>query len=107
MEIAMSEYQYLRMLAFFEFSRKMAEQCEPIQQQINEALKIGDWERASELENQRSSIAADIFWERVRAEDIIRWLELDSDLRSRGDSTYPDVFEKISAGFPIAEGMRI
>lgn len=103
----LNEYQYLRMCAFFEFSRKMMEFCEPIQEQINKALKVGDWEQAAELENRRSKIAADIFWERVRTEDIIRWLEVDSGLRCNGETTYPDVFERLSIGFPVIEGVRI
>ncbi|MBD2437384.1 hypothetical protein [Nostoc sp. FACHB-110] len=102
MELDIGEYQYLRMCAFFEFSRKMMESCEPIQKQINEALSGGDWEKAAALEQERAGIAAQLFWERVRSEDIIRWLELDSLLRREGRS-YPDVFERLS----MPEGVNI
>ncbi|MCC5641087.1 hypothetical protein LC593_35760 [Nostoc sp. CHAB 5844] len=85
-----SEYQYLRMCAFYEFGTKMREFCEPIQRQINEAVRSSDYETAATLEQKRSAIAAQIFWERIRAEDIIRWLELDSLLRLEGRN-YPDV----------------
>ncbi|MCC5636365.1 hypothetical protein LC593_10935 [Nostoc sp. CHAB 5844] len=100
-----SEYQYLRMSAFYEYGAKMREFCEPIQRQINEALRIGDYETAATLEQKRSAIAAQIFWERVRAEDIIRWLELDSLLRLEGRD-YPDVCEQLGGSCQI-EGMNI
>lgn len=106
MKQKMSEYSYLRSLAYDQYEAKLIEQVDPIQEQIFDALKAGDFDRVMALESERTVAAISLFQERIRAEDIIRWLEIDTLLRSDGRS-YPDVFENLSLGYPQIEGVII
>lgn len=106
MQPKMSEYSYLRSLAYDQYEARLMEQVDPIQEQIFEALKEGDFDRAMALESERTVVAISLFQERIRAEDVIRWLEIDTLLRQEGRN-YPDVFENLSLGYPQIEGVII
>lgn len=77
----MTEYEYLRRCVWWRF-----------QSQLKQLAKMP---RNNEADEIRIIIAQrQLFWQRIRSEDIIHWLELDAECRRFG-SSYPDEVEKL------------
>lgn len=88
----MSEYEYLRLLVYWRYQGKRDEAFLLIKSLHKSALAEGDYDRAILLQARHAQEQENLCRECETAEDIISWLELDSDLRKE-NLTYPDIFE--------------
>ncbi|WP_143861859.1 hypothetical protein [Nostoc linckia] len=66
----------------------------PIHDLHKRSLLKGDMQSAEFFEAARNAIQQKLFSERIRSQDIIHWLKLDTELRQMGEQTYPDVMER-------------
>ena len=88
----MSEYDYMRSLILWRYQAKRDEIFSTLRQLHQSALLAGDYDRTILLAARHKLEQDNICRECQIAEDIINWLELDSELRKE-KLTYPDVFE--------------
>ena len=65
----------------------------PLRDSSRQHLFSGRLGKAIVLETQAAHLAQHLINKRTRAEDQLRWLELDTALRSEGKN-YPDVYER-------------
>ncbi|MFN6572357.1 hypothetical protein [Dendronalium sp. ChiSLP03b] len=87
-----SEYQYLRRFASWRYRHKLESFVGGIYKQSLKAFQKGELEKALCLQLKGFSQHEKILLEWLRVEEIIQWLELDSELRNVG-SNYPDTVE--------------
>jgi hypothetical protein len=89
----LNEYDYLRAIAHWRYVDSREEALLSIEILHQAALKNQDYDRAILLAAAHKEIQKKLFTQYVRAEDIINWLQLDSDLRQE-NLTYPDIYEQ-------------
>ncbi|MEW5859543.1 MAG: hypothetical protein AB1861_19500 [Cyanobacteriota bacterium] len=88
----MSEYEYMRSLVYWRYQAKRDEIFLHLRELHQTAVLEGDYDRAILLAARHKQEQDNNCRECEVAEDIINWLELDSELRLE-KLTYPDVFE--------------
>jgi hypothetical protein len=88
----LSEYDYLRSLVLWRYQSKRDELFSTIQTLHQSAVSEGDYDRAILLGARHKLEQENLCAECITAENIIAWLETDSELRKE-DLNYPDVFE--------------
>lgn len=88
----MTEHDYLRSLVLWRYQFKRDELFSMLQNLHQTALLSGDYDRAILLGARHKQEQDNLCDECVTAEDIISWLETDSELRKE-NLNYPDVFE--------------
>ncbi|MBD2364473.1 hypothetical protein H6G36_25425 [Anabaena minutissima FACHB-250] len=94
----MNEYQYLRAIAYDRFeadfrdlTRFFRKEEARIKSEISDCI-LQQFELEI-LKMRREYLAHQLYLERIRAEDIIHWLAMDTQLRQDG-LTYPDQHER-------------
>jgi hypothetical protein len=87
-----SEYDYLRSLVLWRYQAKRDELFSTLQKLHQSAILEGDYDRAILLGARHKQEQENICNECVTAENIISWLETNSELRKE-NLNYPDVFE--------------
>lgn len=88
-----SEYEYLKMLTFWRYQSQRDEAYVLFHSLHQAALSKCDYDRAILLKAGHKAMQEKLFSEFIRAEFIINWLEIDSDLRLE-KLTYPDIYEQ-------------
>lgn len=95
----MNEYQYLRALAYDRFEAEYREMARWVRGEIDRIrLETSDNLLLQQveleiLEEKRKLLTSQLLMERMRAEDIIHWLMMDTQLREDG-LNYPDQYEQ-------------
>ena len=86
------EYKYMRLLVFWRYQTQREEAFILFKRLQELALNKSEYEKVAFLREKHEAIQERLFYECNRAEQIISWLELDSELRQE-QLTYPDIFE--------------
>ncbi|MBH8566695.1 hypothetical protein I8748_31860 [Nostoc sp. CENA67] len=92
----MNEYRYLRLCVMWQYQAQVEAIVDKLHDRHKLALIEGDKELAYVLEIERDITHQKLYADRLRLEEIIRWLEFDADLRKIGE-TYPSAMEGLIA----------
>ena len=88
----MNEYDYMRSLVLDRYQAKRDEAFISLRTLHQSAVTSCDYDRAILLGATHDDIQSRLCMECITAEEIISWLEIDSDLRKE-NLTYPDIFD--------------
>jgi hypothetical protein len=91
----MNEHRYLREFISDRFLSQIMAIGSHYRPLIAEASARGDDLEADFLQAKKQYLFHQAFLEKIRAEDVIHWLEIDNFLREGGKS-YPDEYENCS-----------
>lgn len=91
--MSLSEYQYLHQYAYWRYRYKLEKLALGLCKQSLRAFQNGELDKALCLQFLALSQQEKILLEWMRMEEIVNWLELDSELRNLG-SSYPDFVER-------------
>ncbi|MBD2440597.1 hypothetical protein [Nostoc sp. FACHB-110] len=88
----MNEHDYLRDFIMERFNYAVIATVDPLHDEHKLMLLQNNYSEADKLEKLRDKVLQELYIKRARSEEIINWLQLDSQLRDEG-TTYPDVRE--------------
>lgn len=88
----MNEHDYLRSFIMEQFDYEITAKVDLLHDEHKFMLLQKNYSEAERLEKLRDRVLQELYIKRARAEEIINWLQLDSQLRNEG-TTYPDVRE--------------
>lgn len=92
MIVKYDEYDYLRLCVDWRYFAQLEALIDPIHEAHKEAIASKDWDKAFALEALQNKAQNQLIEQRLRARDIIFWLQIDNDLR-RHDLSYAGVME--------------
>jgi hypothetical protein len=85
---------YIKQLIVDRWWGEVERLAHPLQDEVGRLFQIGQFDAACVLEVEVSQLLQQLMFERVAAEDRLRWLQLDAAPRCEGKN-YPDFYEEV------------
>lgn len=89
----MNEYQYLEQLILDRYDRLCEELIIPLLEKHKQAIISGEYVKVLSIQNDIDNTRIKLLEQKMRAEDIIHWLNIDTCLRRAG-TNYPTIMER-------------
>ncbi|HLO85486.1 MAG TPA: hypothetical protein VK203_10850 [Nostocaceae cyanobacterium] len=90
-----NEYRYIEWCIITECQTRIEAEVDPYSIKINEALNNSNWCLVRQLESEMFELHQQIWSDRSRKEDILKWLKMDTQLRKEGSRCYADIMEHV------------